>query len=68
MFANAKLEVMDKYTTEVCTRVALADAEVIDTAIQLAVESQSEMAEMSGHEVIRCLALCVVYRICHLRV
>jgi len=42
--ANQDLEVVDKYTGEVATRVALADRKAIDAGIQAAVEAQPAMA------------------------
>ena len=44
VFANADLEVTDKYTGEVATRVAQADAKAIDAGIQAAVDAQPAMA------------------------
>jgi acyl-CoA reductase-like NAD-dependent aldehyde dehydrogenase len=44
VFANADLEVTDKYTGRVATRVALADAKAIDAGIAAAVEAQDAMA------------------------
>src|SRR5687767_11960425 len=43
VFANEDLEVTDKYTGEIATRVALADAKAIDAGIAAAVESQHAM-------------------------
>ncbi len=47
--ANTELEVIDKYTGEVATRVALADAAAIDRAIQAAVNAQEAMAELPAY-------------------
>lgn len=47
---NADLAVEDKYTGEVATRVAMADADVIDRAIGAAVEATEPMAAMRGYE------------------
>jgi acyl-CoA reductase-like NAD-dependent aldehyde dehydrogenase len=44
VFANSDLEVTDKYTGHVATRVALADAKAIDAGIAAAVEAQEAMA------------------------
>jgi len=44
VFANTDLEVTDKYSGEVATRVALADAKAIDAAITAAVAAQEAMA------------------------
>ena len=43
VFANTDLEVTDKYTGKVATRVAMADAKAIDAGIAAAVESQEAM-------------------------
>ena len=45
--ANTDLEVTDKYTGEIATRVALADAKVIDTAIAAAVAAQEPMRKLA---------------------
>ena len=42
--ANRDLEVSDKYTGEVATRVALADDAAIDAAVAAAVEATKPMA------------------------
>jgi acyl-CoA reductase-like NAD-dependent aldehyde dehydrogenase len=47
---NTDLKVTDKYTGEVATRVALADAKVIDQAIAAAVAAQEAMAAMPPYE------------------
>ena len=47
---NQDLEVTDKYSGEVATRVALADAAAIDRAIGLAVEAERPMREMPAYE------------------
>ena len=47
---NHDLEVMDKYTGEVATRVAMADAATIDRAIGAAVEATGPMARMAAYE------------------
>jgi acyl-CoA reductase-like NAD-dependent aldehyde dehydrogenase len=44
VFANADLEVTDKYSGKVATRVALADAKAIDAGIAAAVDAQEAMA------------------------
>ena len=44
VYANTDLEVTDKYSGKVATRVALADAKAIDAGITAAVESQEAMA------------------------
>lgn len=43
VYANAELEVTDKYTGKVATRVALADASAIDAAIAAAVGAQKPL-------------------------
>lgn len=47
---NADLAVMDKYTGEVATRVALADAATIDQAIDLAVQAAEPMRKLPAYE------------------
>jgi acyl-CoA reductase-like NAD-dependent aldehyde dehydrogenase len=44
VYANTDLEVTDKYTGKVATRVAMADAKAIDAGIAAAVASQQAMA------------------------
>ena len=44
VFANKDLEVTDKFSGEVATRVALADATAIDTGIAAAVDAFEPMA------------------------
>ena len=46
---NTDLAVEDKYTGEVATRVAMADAGAIDRAIGAAVEAAGPMAAMKGY-------------------
>src|SRR3546814_19484569 len=43
---NTALEVRDKFSGEVATRVALADARVVDTAIAAAWEARAAMAAL----------------------
>ncbi|MEH6575723.1 MAG: aldehyde dehydrogenase family protein [Amphritea sp.] len=50
VFANEDLEITDKYSGEVATRVALADAAVIDKAIGAAAASQEAMRSMAPYE------------------
>ncbi|MEM0943751.1 MAG: aldehyde dehydrogenase family protein [Pseudomonadota bacterium] len=57
--ANQDLAVTDKYTGEVATRVALADATAIDAGIAAAVEAAEPMAEMAGFEKQAVLDHCV---------
>ena len=47
---NADLEVTDKYSGRVATRVAMADAGLIDEAIAWAVKAARPMAEMAAYE------------------
>ncbi|WP_426012093.1 aldehyde dehydrogenase family protein [Caulobacter sp. DWR2-3-1b2] len=56
---NQDLEVTDKYSGQVATRVALADAATIDKAIAAAVEATRPMAEMAAYERQAVLAHCV---------
>ncbi len=44
VYANTDLEVTDKYSGEVATRVAMADAKAIDAGIAAAVAAQEQMA------------------------
>ena len=48
--ANTDLAVTDKYSGEVATRVALADAAVIDRAIELAVAAAEPMRRLAAYE------------------
>ena len=50
IFANEELEVTDKYSGEVATRVALADEVVIDQAIASAEASQEALRKMAPYE------------------
>lgn len=56
---NTDLEVTDKYTGEVATRVAMADAATIDKAIAAAVEATEPMARMAAYERQAVLMHCV---------
>lgn len=56
---NQDLEVTDKYSGKVATRVALADAATIDKAIGAAVQAARPMAEMAAYERQAVLAHCV---------
>jgi acyl-CoA reductase-like NAD-dependent aldehyde dehydrogenase len=56
---NHDLEVVDKYTGEVATRVPLADAAAIDRAIGLAADAVGPMAELPAYERQRVLTHCV---------
>jgi len=59
MQPNADLEVTDKYTGKVATRVALADAATIDAGIAAAYAAQHEMAAMPAYERQAVLQHCV---------
>jgi acyl-CoA reductase-like NAD-dependent aldehyde dehydrogenase len=50
VWANQDLEVLDKFTGEVATRVALADDDAIDRAVGLAVEAAEPMAALAAYE------------------
>ncbi len=47
---NQDLAVTDKFTGEIATRVALADASMIDAGIAAAVEAAEPMAKMAAYE------------------
>lgn len=57
---NHDLEVVDKFTGEVATRVALADDAAIDRAIQAAADAAEPMAAMAAYERQAVLDHCVV--------
>jgi acyl-CoA reductase-like NAD-dependent aldehyde dehydrogenase len=57
--ANTDLEVTDKYTGKVATRVALADAKAIDAGIAAAVASQEAMAAFPPYKRQEVLNHCV---------
>ena len=57
--ANTDLEVTDKYSGEVATRVALADSKVIDEAIGAAVSAAGALAAMRPYERKAVLQHCV---------
>ncbi len=56
---NTDLEVTDKYSGEVVTRVAMADADAIDKAIAAAVEAAEPMRKIPPYERQRILYHCV---------
>jgi acyl-CoA reductase-like NAD-dependent aldehyde dehydrogenase len=56
---NADLEVRDKFTGEVATRVALADDAAIDEAIGMAEAAAGPMRDMAAHERQAVLRHCV---------
>jgi acyl-CoA reductase-like NAD-dependent aldehyde dehydrogenase len=59
VFANQDLVVTNKYTGEVATRVALADAKIIDQAIAGAQKSQPLLNKMAPYERQQILNHCV---------
>ncbi len=56
---NQDLEVVDKYSGEVATRVPLVDPGIIDRAIGLAVQAAEPMREMAAYERQAVLSHCV---------
>ena len=56
---NRDLEVTDKYTGEVATRVAMADGEAIEAAIQAAVDAAAPMRRLAAYEREQVLVHCV---------
>ncbi len=56
---NQDLEVVDKYSGEVATRVPLVDPGIIDRAIGLAVQAAKPMREMAAYERQAVLSHCV---------
>lgn len=50
VFANEALEVTDKFTGEVATRVALADAKAIDSGIAAAHDAREAMAKVPPYQ------------------
>ncbi|MCG8391734.1 MAG: aldehyde dehydrogenase family protein [Pseudomonadales bacterium] len=50
IFANQDLDVTDKYSGEVATRVAMADAATIDKAIEAADKAAAAMAKLAPYE------------------
>lgn len=59
VYANADLEVTDKFTGEVATRCALADANAIDEGIAGSVKAAEAMAKMPSFEKKAILKHCV---------
>lgn len=59
VFANTDLDVTNKYTQEVATQVALADAVVIDKAIAAAEKAQAAMNKMPAYKRQQILEHCV---------
>ncbi|WP_444935795.1 aldehyde dehydrogenase family protein [Microbulbifer sp. JMSA004] len=58
--ANTDLEVTDKYSGKVATRVAMADAKVIDSAIDWALLAEKPMANLPSYNRQEVLQHCVV--------
>ncbi|MDX1626540.1 MAG: aldehyde dehydrogenase family protein [Wenzhouxiangellaceae bacterium] len=56
--ANEDLEVRNKHTGEVATRVALADDSVVDEAVEAAERAAKEMARLPAHKRRDALAQC----------
>ncbi|WP_100643615.1 aldehyde dehydrogenase family protein [Alteromonas facilis] len=59
VFANEDLKVTNKYTGEVATTVAMADASVIDQAIAAAEQAQPAMTAMRPYERQKVLEHCI---------
>lgn len=59
VYANQDLDVIDKYTGAIATRVAQAKADVIDKAIQAAEDAQPAMTAMPAYERQQVLEHCV---------
>ncbi|MEO8010330.1 MAG: aldehyde dehydrogenase family protein, partial [Dokdonella sp.] len=59
VFANTDLEVTDKYTGEIATRVAMADAKTIDAGIAAAVEASEPMRRLTPYQRQAVLEHCV---------
>lgn len=59
VYANEDLEVTNKYTQEVATKVALADASVIDQAIAAATKAQPALNKMAPYQRQKILEHCV---------
>ncbi|MGQ8364958.1 aldehyde dehydrogenase family protein [Glaciecola sp. 1036] len=59
IYANTDLSVVDKYTQETATKVAMADASVIDKAIAAAEAAQPEMTKMPPYKRQQILEHCI---------
>jgi acyl-CoA reductase-like NAD-dependent aldehyde dehydrogenase len=57
--ANADLEVRDKYSGKIATRVAMADAKVVDAAIAAAAKAAAPMAALKPYQRRAALEHCV---------
>ncbi len=60
VFANEDLEVTDKYSGEVATKVAMADSAAIDAAIGAACDAEKACAKMAAYERKAILEHCVI--------
>lgn len=59
VFANTDLEVSDKYSGAIVTRVAMADPEAIDQAISAAVAAEEPMRNLPAYQRQQILSHCV---------
>lgn len=59
VYANTDLDIINKYTQKSATKVALADAEVIDKAITAAVAAQPALNKMPAYERQQILEHCI---------
>jgi acyl-CoA reductase-like NAD-dependent aldehyde dehydrogenase len=59
VYANEDLEITNKFTEEVATRVALADAKVIDQAIAAAEKAQPALNKMAPYQRQKILEHCI---------
>ncbi len=59
IFANTELDVTDKFTGKIATRVAMADDKVIHQAISLAVAAEKNMRAMPAYQRQEILQHCV---------
>ncbi|MGH8114117.1 MAG: aldehyde dehydrogenase family protein, partial [Rhodanobacteraceae bacterium] len=57
--ANTDLEVLDKYSGKIATRVAMADAKAIDAAIDAATKAAAPMAALKPYQRREVLEHCV---------
>ncbi|MGH8215324.1 MAG: aldehyde dehydrogenase family protein [Rhodanobacteraceae bacterium] len=57
--ANSDLEVLDKYSGKVATRVAMADAEAVDAAIAAAAKAAAPMAALKPYQRRAVLEYCI---------
>lgn len=59
LYANSDLEIYDKYTQKLATKVAMADAKLIDQAISAAVAAQEAMRKLPPYQRQAILMHCV---------